>query len=84
MNKLDGKMIKIKAKHHHPTQKNYRPWIEPKEGAVASTSFLDELLIKIGAKVMLIHNVNTTDSLTNVQLGILVDVIKLRLLRIVL
>ena len=76
MNKLEGKIMKLKAKHHHPTQKNYKPWIEPKEGAVASTSFLDELLIKIGAKVMLIHNVNTTDSLTNGQLGILVDVIK--------
>ena len=76
MNKIDGKMIKLKARHHNPTQKNYKPWIEPKEGAVATTSFLDELLVKIGAKVMLIHNVNTADKLTNGQLGILVDVIK--------
>ena len=76
LNKLDGKMIKIKAKHHHPTQKNYKPWIEPKEGAIASTSFLDELYLKIGAKVMLIHNINTTDALTNGQLGRLVDMIK--------
>ena len=69
MNALDGKIMKIKAKHHHPTQKNYKPWIEPKEGAVASTSFLDELHIKIGVKIMLIHNIDTTDCLTNGQLG---------------
>ena len=47
-----------------------------KEGAVASTSFLDELHLKLGAKVMIIHNIDTADSLTNGQLGKLVDVIK--------
>ena len=31
MNKLEGKMIKIKAKHHHPTKKNYKPWIESRK-----------------------------------------------------
>ena len=76
MNALDGKMMKMKAKHHHPTQKKYKPWIEPKEGAVASTSFLDELHVKLGAKVMIIHNIDTADCLTNGQLGKLVDVIK--------
>ena len=65
-------MIQIKAKHHHATQKKYKPWIEPKEGAVASTSFLDELKLKLGAKVMIIHNIDTVDSLTNGQLGVLV------------
>ena len=32
--------------------------------------------MKIGAKLMIIHNVNTSASLTNGQIGILVDVIK--------
>ena len=50
--------------------------IDHKEGAVASTAFIDELLLKIGAKVMLIHNIDTNDCLTNGQLGLLVDVIK--------
>ena len=65
----------MSCRGYHPTQKNYNPWIEPKEGAVASTSFLDELLVKIGAKLMLIHNVNTADKLTNGQLGTLIDTI---------
>ena len=66
----------MKATHHHATQKKYKPWIEPKEGAVATTSFLDELQLKLGAKVMLIHNIDTVDCLTNGQLGELIDVIK--------
>ena len=66
----------IKAKHHHATQKIYKPWIEPNEGAVASTSFLDELKLKLKAKIMIIHNIDTVDCLTNGQLGELIDVIK--------
>ena len=73
---LKGKAIHLKARHHHPTQKNYKPYIEPKEGAVDSTSILNEVTVKIGAKVMIIHNIDTTDSLTNGQIGELVDVIK--------
>ena len=74
--KLKGKAVILKARHHHPTQKNYKPYIEQKEGAVATTSFLNELILKIGAKVMIIHNIDTTDSLTNGQLGVLIDMIK--------
>ena len=76
LNTLPGEMMNIKARHHHATQKNYKPWIETKEGAVASTSFLDELKLKIGSKVMLIHNIDTVDCLTNGQLGKLIDTIK--------
>ena len=76
LNSLQGPLITIKAKHHHATQKTYKPWIEPKEGAVATTSFLDELKLKVGAKVMLIHNIDTVDCLTNGQLGELIDTIK--------
>ena len=74
--KLRGTAYNIKAKHHHPTQKKYKPYIEKKEGAVATTAFLDELILKIGAKIMIIHNIDTTDCLTNGQLGTLTDVIK--------
>ena len=76
LNSLNGELIKIKATHHHATQRNYKPYIEPKEGAVASTAFIDELKLKIGAKIMIIHNIDTADCLTNGQLGELVDIIK--------
>ena len=76
LNSLRGELISMKAIHHHATQKKYKPWIEPKEGAVATTSFLNELKLKLGAKVMLIHNIDTVDCLTNGQLGELIDVIK--------
>ena len=72
---MKGKIILIKAIHHHATQKSYKPLIESKEGAVASTSFINELNLKIGAKIMLIHNIDTIDCLTNGQLGVLVGTI---------
>ena len=76
LNSLGGDLITIEAKHHHATQTKYKPYIEPKEGAVASTSFMDKLKVKIGAKVMIIHNIDTADGLTNGQIGNLVHLVK--------
>ena len=58
LNSLDGELVTIQAKHHNATQAKYKPYIEPKEGAVATTSFIDKLKLKIGAKVMIIHNID--------------------------
>lgn len=76
--KLKGCKCKviIKAIHHHPTQKNYKPFIEPKEGTVGSTAFVNEFSLKLGSKVVIIHNIDTPDRLTNGQLGVLVGIIK--------
>ena len=76
LNSLDGELVTIQAKHQHATQAKYKPYIEPKEGAVASTSFMDKLKVKIGAKLMIIHNIDTSDCLTNGQLGELVGLVK--------
>ena len=73
---LDGREICIKARHHLQTQKHYKPQICKKEGTVGNSSFMDNLTVKIGCKVILIHNIDTSDGLTNGQLGILIDVIR--------
>ena len=73
---LDGEMMSIQARHHHATQAKYKPYINPKDGTIASTSFMDILRIKISAKLMIIHNIDTADGLTNGQMGKLVGVIK--------
>ena len=76
LNSLDGEIVTIEAKHHHATQAKYKPFIDPKDGVVGPTSFMDKLKVKVNAKVMIIHNIDTADGLTNGQLGILVQVIK--------
>ena len=76
LNSSKGELYTMKATHHHATQKKYKPFIEPKEGAVASTSFIDELKLKIGNKIIIIHNICTVDGLTNGQLGTLEAVVK--------
>ena len=72
---LTGQEVLLKASHYHSTQKTFKPFIEQKEGAIGTTSFLDEIKVKLGAKIILIHNINTLDGLTNGQLGILTNII---------
>ena len=75
LNELNGEEICLKAVHYHATQKVFKPFIDKKEGAIGSTSFLDQITVKIGSKVILIHNVDTSDGLTNGQLGTILGVI---------
>jgi hypothetical protein len=75
LNSLEGSEILLKARHYHATQKKYKPFIDQKEGAVGTTAFQDELKLKVGANIIIIHNVDTSDGLTNGQLGELVTVI---------
>ena len=76
LDSLTGNDINIPAVHHHRTQQNYKPRICKKEGTIGTTSFLNNLRIKMGCKVILIHNIDTLDCLTNGQLGVLTDVIR--------
>ena len=73
--RLPGEAVVMKALHHHPTQKNYRPKIE-RDGTIGKTGYPNELRIKVQAKVMLIANVATADGLCNGLLGTLVAIIR--------
>ena len=75
LNSLDGDEIQIKARHYHSTQKTFKPFIEKKEGAIGTTAFQDELKLKIGSNIIIIHNIDTSDGLTNGQFGKLVHII---------
>ena len=72
---LPGEQYEFKAINHLATQKNFKPKIHP-EGTIGQTSFMNHLKLKLGVKTILIHNIDTSDSLTNGQLGILVGLIK--------
>ena len=71
-----GKEFIIQARHFHKTQKKYKPSICKKEGTIGTSSFMDSLRIKIGCKIILIHNIDTSDGLTNGQLGTLIATVK--------
>ena len=74
--KLDGVPLKLKAVHHHPINPNYKPYINKKDQTIAETGFRDEIILKPGARIIMIHNLDTVDSLTNGQLGTFVDAVK--------
>ena len=62
--KINGSLIILKAIHYCPTKKKFKPHISNKDGVVNNTSLVNELLLKLGVKVMLIHNIDTQDMLT--------------------
>ena len=70
--RLSGEAVVIKASHANPIQKNFRPPLHPADGTVHKTGYADQLTLKVGARVMIIDNINVADGLCNGQLGILV------------
>ena len=71
---LTGEEIKVDARHHLATKKKFKPKVHA-EGTVGESSFMNELKLKLGAKVILIHNIDTADCLTNGQMGTLMGVL---------
>ena len=68
---LETQLHTIEATHF-PSRKNINI---KTAGTIESTAFLDKLSLKVGARVMLIHNINTEDGLTNGAQGVIVDII---------
>jgi hypothetical protein len=56
------------AQHFHPTIPNYKPKLK-KGDQIGTSAFRNKLELKIDAKVMLIHNIDTADSLANGVMG---------------
>ena len=74
--RLPGKLLRLIATHFHQTRKNFKPRIDSRDSSVGTTQFVHELLLRKDAKVIIIHNIDTLDSLTNGQLGVFVDAIE--------
>ena len=72
--KIEGELIKIHSINYQQNQKEFKPRVNEKDETIGNTKFQHKLLLKRGAKVMIIHNIDTLDGLTNGQFGILVDV----------
>ena len=73
LNILETKLHTIEAKHLSKLNKNFKPYVK-KDGSIGDTQFLDVLRLKIGARVMLIHNVDVSDLLCNGALGVVIGV----------
>ena len=64
LNELKTELFEIEARNIHPTIANFQPKVDER-GTVGGTGFLQTLKIKVGARVMLVHNLDVLDGLAN-------------------
>ena len=65
LNSMSGPLISIQAIY----SSRLRPKVDPKDGTIGSSGFLETLHLKKGARVMMTVNVDTADGLTNGSIG---------------
>ena len=73
LSELKAELHVVEAKNIHPTIKNFQPKVDER-GTVGGTGFVQTLRIKVGARVMLIHNLEVIDGLANGTRGELIAV----------
>ena len=73
LDEIGGELFTVKAKNASRTVKRFNT---NKAGCVQNTPFLAELQLKVGCEVILVHNIDTLDGLTNGCRGVLVAVEK--------
>ena len=72
LNKLPGELIELNAVVYSNTRGNFKPKID-NAGMIKGTTLKFNLLLKKGCRVMLTHNLDVCDGLTNGAMGEAVD-----------
>ena len=73
MERLDGIQYTVKARVRHHVLKDYTPFVE-NTGNVQNTALQETLSFKVGSKIMLTYNLDTSDRLTNGAFGKIVGI----------
>ena len=73
MERLDGIQYTVKARVRHHVLKEYTPFVE-NTGNVQNTALQETLSFKVGSKIMLTYNLDTSDRLTNGAFGKVVGI----------
>ena len=74
LDRISGKLYVSKATHIQAMTKSFKPQIDGITGRISDTQYVDELNLKIGARVMLIYNVDVSDLLNNGAIGTVIGI----------
>ena len=69
MEQINSELFEIDAINSHSNIPDFVPKIDVKKGTVGTTAYVQKLQIKAGCRVMMIDNIDISDSLCNGSLG---------------